>query len=209
MKVGLLNIGIGNILSVYNALHHLEVPCGIIQNSEDVEHYPALIMPGVGAFSEAMSSLRNTHLFDAIQTMVRVNKRPLLGICLGHQLLSEFGDEGGATGGLGFLPGDVTKLQTKSTNPPIRLPHIGWNTVKVKQNSMMFQSIPDGTSFYFLHSYHVRMPELHVLATCHYGEEFTAAAEADNLWSVQFHPEKSHRAGLRLLRNWLNWSKQW
>ncbi|MDQ7038140.1 MAG: imidazole glycerol phosphate synthase subunit HisH [Aquificota bacterium] len=197
MRVFVVNCGSGNIRSVVKALEHVGFSCvGVSQDPEEVKTAEVLVFPGQGAFRRAMENLTVSGMAKVILRHVESGK-PFLGICLGLQLLFERSYEHGKTEGLGVLRGEVTPLP-----PGVKLPHIGWNQVRIRKRSPMFEGIEDGDYFYFVHSYRVVPEESHVIAsTTDYGEEFVSAISVENLWGVQFHPEKSQRKGLRLLEN--------
>lgn len=206
MKVGVLDYGVGNLGSVLRALEELRVTPLLIDRAIDAHHADALILPGVGGFSECKEILDKGGWSDAICEEVQVFKKPLLGICLGMQLLADFGEEGASAGqptrGLGLIPGRVVSL--RSLGCSARIPHIGWNSISTRNGNSIFNGIPDGTDFYFVHSY-AFVPESaeDVIAVTDYGTTVAAAVARANVWGTQFHPEKSSRAGFRLLKNFI------
>ena len=152
---------------------------------------------GVGAFRNAMNELHRLGLVDVIRQLAQ-DKIPLLGICLGMQLLARFGNEGGLENGLGFLEGEVSKLEGEG----LRIPHVGWNTVHQSRDSRLFVNIPQNVDFYFSHSFVMKLDEDSIAtANCNYGQSFTASLEYKNIFGTQFHPEKSSKAGRQLLKN--------
>jgi glutamine amidotransferase len=176
----------------------------ITDNPADIARADRCVLPGVGAFTLAMNRICKSGLNDAIFEFVRELQRPLLGICLGMQLIGDHGEEGQGARGLGLLPARAVRLQPKDATE--RIPHIGWNELVLPEvGTGLFAEIPSGTDFYFVHSYHMvcDRPE-DVLATTPYCGEFVSAVGRDNLLGVQFHPEKSQRAGIRLLQNFLS-----
>ena len=206
MKVGVIDYGVGNLGSVLRALEGLRATPVLIDRAIDAHHVDALILPGVGGFSECKQILDRGGWTEAIRDEAMVYKKPLLGICLGMQLLADFGEEGASdrkpTPGLGLIPGRVVGL--RSLGCSARIPHVGWNSISVKGNNSLFDGIPGGTDFYFVHSY-AFVPEAgdDVIAVTHYGSDVTAAVARGNVWGTQFHPEKSSRAGFRLLKNFI------
>lgn len=194
--IGIIDYGRGNISSVETALDQ----GGFANTTTDqlciLEKCDGLILPGVGAFKDGMEDLRRRRLVPFLQEMAKQGK-PILGICLGLHLLFEVGEEDGETEGLGILGGRVIRLETS-----LKIPHIGWNELEIKRSSPLFEGISDGDTFYFVHSYQAQPIDPSIItATCDYGQEIVAAIGKDNVYGVQFHPEKSSTMGLRLLQN--------
>jgi glutamine amidotransferase len=198
MRIALVDYGMGNLLSVKNALEHVGATLQVASSAAGLDDAGAVVLPGVGAFGEAMRELRARGLQDALEEHVRVRKKPFLGICLGLQLLGDRGHELGTHDGLGWVPGEVERLDVA----PLRVPHIGWSEVEGK--GPLFAGIPERSAFYFVHSFHLvsRDPSV-VHGTTAYGRPFVSAVQAENVMAVQFHPEKSHKWGLELLRNFV------
>jgi len=199
--VTIVNYGMGNLRSIESALHYLGVACVIENRPDRVAASEKLILPGVGSFSRAMANLRSTGLQHALEHAVRSRGVPVLGICLGMQLLATRGTEDGLTDGLGWIPGEVVRFTDRNDR---KIPHIGFNTVARKsQGGAMFSGLPHAADFYFVHSYHFMplAPDT-VTGECEYGEPVVAAIANGNVWGVQFHPEKSQGNGLQLLRNY-------
>lgn len=203
MKVGIVNYGMGNIGSVARALSLLGVEPMVLEEPAGFDRVDRVILPGVGAFSGAMANLHAMGWVDAIDRNVRQGGQPLLGICLGMQLLAQESEENGLTTGLGLIPGRVVSLIKK--NIPQRIPHVGWNEVSPMNGKTLLADIPAGTDFYFVHSY-VFEPahDQDTAAVTDYGARFVAAVEKNNVFGAQFHPEKSSRAGAQVLRNFLD-----
>lgn len=198
--VTIVNYGMGNLRSIESALHHLGFACVIEERPDRVAASEKLILPGVGSFARAMANLRSTGLRDALERAVRGRGVPVLGICLGMQLLAERGTEDGLSDGLGWIPGEVVRFTARNDR---KIPHIGFNSVsRNARGGTMFSGLPDVADFYFVHSYHFvpRAPDA-VTGECEYGEAVVAAVANGNVWGVQFHPEKSQGNGLQILRN--------
>jgi glutamine amidotransferase len=207
MKVGVIDYGVGNLGSVLRALEELRVAPVLVNRAADMHSTDCLILPGVGNFSDCAALLNQGGWTTALRDEVLGYKIPMLGVCLGMQLLadssSEGAGEGHSTPGLGFIPGQVRHLH--SFGCTLRVPHVGWNSViRTRPDDSLFAGIPDGTDFYFVHSY-VFAPKdpADVLATAEYGIPVTAAVRHGHVWGTQFHPEKSSRAGFRLLKNFI------
>jgi imidazole glycerol-phosphate synthase subunit HisH len=195
-RIAILDYGMGNLRSVEKALERVGAAATITADHGEVRECDGVVLPGVGAFPRAMERVRATGLDDLVAER-RDAGVPILGICLGLQLLFERSEELGGAEGLGLLPGSVTELKA----PGRKVPHIGWSPMSWRKESRIAQGIPEGTPFYFVHSFAPRPPDEDVLGTAEYGERFACAAERDNVFGVQFHPEKSSAAGLRLLEN--------
>lgn len=198
-RIGLIDYGAGNFASVRNALRYLGLSVVEVRCHEDFDKATHLVLPGVGTFASAMRRLVSSDLVDLLHEFVIRQRKPFLGICVGMQLLANAGSEFEICPGLGFIQGTVEKV---NSGPTLRLPHIGWNTVTVRRSSRLFAYVNEAPTFYFVHSYHV-VPshEPLVTATCWYGTDVTAAIEQDNVFGVQFHPEKSQQDGLLLLKH--------
>jgi imidazole glycerol-phosphate synthase subunit HisH len=201
-SVGVVDSNICNLTSVLNALKLLDVDAKTCKDPQSLEEHSHLILPGVGAYSKGMETLRISGLEQAILEAAKKGT-PILGLCLGMQLLAEAGTEFGSTLGLALVPGVVTRLEPSS--PTFRVPHIGWNEVSTVRDSILFRDMPDNpASFYFVHSFgfaDARAPE--VCALTDHGGPVVVAVEKDNVFGVQFHPEKSQRCGLALLKNFV------
>ncbi len=196
--ITVIDLGISNISSVRRALQHLAVEVVVTDRASEVRNADKLILPGVGNFSEGMGKLRSLELDDLLYEMVIENDVPILGICLGMQLFSTSGEEGGVTKGLGFVNAE-TRLH-RAAQHGLRIPHIGWNDVR-NNDLPLFETIDDNACFYFVHSYEVIPKEPIRVSYCNYGVDFVAAIQKNNIHGVQFHPEKSQGVGLRLLNN--------
>jgi glutamine amidotransferase len=209
MKVGVIDYGVGNLGSVMRALEELRVTPTLIDRALDMHAMDCLILPGVGNFADCAHLLHKGGWPEALCDEVRGSGKHLLGVCVGMQLLASSSMEGAdasapqGTLGLDLIPGRVKHLRTLGCG--LRVPHVGWNSVSpVTSQGGLFDGIPEGTDFYFVHSYaFVTEDPADVLATTDYGIPVTAAVRRGNVWGTQFHPEKSSRAGFRLLRNFI------
>lgn len=198
MKIVIIDYGLGNLRSIEKALQYVGAEVEISNNPEAIDRADALILPGVGAFRDAMMH------FSMLERVVKdaVNDgKPLLGICLGMQMLATESEEGGLHRGIDIIPGRVIRFPTSE----LKVPHMGWNSLIIKKNIPMLNGIEDGSFVYFVHSYHVSTNTEYEVALCDYGLEFPAVIsnKAGNVVGTQFHPEKSGAIGLRMLRNFV------
>jgi glutamine amidotransferase len=199
--ITIINYGLGNIKAIGNIYERLNIPFKIANNSDDVKGAEKIILPGVGAFDEAMTMLNESGFRIVLDDEVLTNKIPVLGICVGMQILARKSDEGNLPG-LGWIDGEVKKINKNLLAYKPKLPHLGWNSINIKQNSTILNNINKEDGFYFLHSYYFECDnEQNVLANTFYGYEFASAINKDNIYGVQFHPEKSHHNGIQLLKN--------
>jgi glutamine amidotransferase len=201
MTVAIIDYGMGNLGSVTRALEELGAPSKLAASRGALRDAERIILPGVGNFAEAMGLLQSLDLVEGLREAAAAG-RPILGICLGMQLLASRGHEGGESAGIGLIPGDVVRLDPQ---PGERVPHIGWNEVNHAGAGLpLFRDIPSGTDFYFVHSYHFRpKAQSSVWATTAFAGGVVSVAGVGHVCGVQFHPEKSSRAGRQLLQNWL------
>ena len=196
VRIAILDYGMGNLRSVEKALEHVGVTAKISNDAGEVRAADGVILPGVGAFPRAMERVHDLHLDELIAER-RETGVPILGICLGLQLFFDSTTELGGAEGLGLLEGPVDGLDA----PGLKVPHIGWSPVRWERESRLAEGIPSETPFYFVHSFAPEPVEDELLGSAEYGARFACAAERDNVFGVQFHPEKSSAAGLRLLSN--------
>jgi glutamine amidotransferase len=203
-EIAIIDYGMGNIGSVANSLARLGATARICSNPAELSRAAAYILPGVGAFHAAMDNLRERKLDRALTDEVVGRQKPFLGICLGMQLLAQDSVELGLSSGLGWIDGHVLKLEPADHRP---VPHVGWNDVRSRAAHPLFERVEEGANFFFDHSFHLQCPAGLVVATAGYGGDWTAAVQHGNILGVQFHPEKSQRNGLRLLRNFLRFAE--
>lgn len=202
MNIGIVDYGMGNLASIARMLEDIDVRTFIAPSPAKLLEADRIILPGVGAFSAAVENLDRDGWRETIQRMVTELDRPLLGICLGMQLLADRGEEGGESRGLGLIPGSVSSLRSV-VDVTVRVPHVGWNEV-VHDGDPLFDGIPSMTDFYFVHSYAFRCADpVDQVGTTAYGTSVAAAVRRAHIWGVQFHPEKSSQAGRRLLQNFV------
>ena len=198
--LAILDYDMANLRSVQKAFEHVGAQARIISHPEEVESADKLVLPGVGAFKDAVATLRSRHLVEPIVAHVNAGK-PLLGICLGLQMLFDVGYEDGEHQGLGILPGKCIRFDVDATQH-LKVPHMGWNQIHIEQDAPLFGGIEQDASVYFVHSYHVVPADDSVVATTtDYGGPFVSSIWRDNLMATQFHPEKSQKVGLHILEN--------
>jgi len=203
--VGIVDYGMGNLLSVYHAVEMAGGEPRICTQPEELSDVERILLPGVGSFGQCVENLKERGFVEALQENVVEKGKPFFGICLGMQVLARQGFEGGDYPGLGWLDADVVLL--KPSDPALRVPQIGWNSVTYRKESPLFKGLPAEPDFYFVHSYFMRCREESVLeASCDYGGVVTASVRKDNIFASQFHPEKSQDFGLRVLENFLKWN---
>lgn len=197
----MIDYGMGNLRSVTNALRSLGGDAAVVSAPEELQSAEKIVLPGVGAFADGMRNLRAGGWADALEREVRGKGKPFLGLCVGLQLLAESGSEHGSTRGLGWIGGSVERF---ASDNGLRVPHIGWNDVEFAEGNSMYEGLGSGDAFYFVHSFVLRPTDESVVSGwCDYGGPFAASVETENIRAAQFHPEKSHRAGLQLLKNFL------
>jgi len=200
--ISILDYGAGNTNSVIRMIEKVGGRARRVSSSDDVLASEKLLIPGVGAFDHGMNMLHEKGLVDALNKVALEKKIPVLGICLGMQLMCNRSDEGDRPG-LGWIDADVTRFLS-ATTPSLRVPHMGWNTVSIQKNSQLIPRTDIENRFYFVHSYKVCCHNASdVLTMTHYGQDFVSSFQRHNLYGVQFHPEKSHSFGMKLFRNFL------
>ena len=203
VRVGIVDCSISNLASVLHAFRHIGAETVATRDPGELSMFTHLVLPGVGSFGKGMENLHAAGLVDPLRAWAGAGK-PLLGLCLGMQLLSEEGEEFGPTGGLGLIRGRVVRL--KPADPALRLPHVGWNEVTRSGKSRLLEGLGVAPAFYFVHSYCYGEPGAeYVTGTCEYGGPQVAVVEHGNVLGAQFHPEKSQRAGIELLGAFARW----
>lgn len=199
--IGILDYGMANLRSVQNAFARVGHPAEILQRPEQIQACDRLVLPGVGAFKDAMIALRTSGAAEAVVAHID-GGRPFLGICLGLQLLFDVGHEDGEHAGLGVLKGECVRFNVDLPGAGLKVPHMGWNQLAFKRPSPLLHGVEDGSNVYFVHGYHVVPTDENVIATTtDYGRPFVSSVWRDNVVATQFHPEKSQAVGLALLKN--------
>jgi len=203
-KIVIVDYGVGNLHSVYKKLSQLKVEVFISQSPKEIAGDAKIILPGIGHFGKGIQNLKVLSLIDVLQEEVIVGKKPILGICLGMQLMGLGSQEAPEENGLGWLDTEVVRFHEKDTQH-FKVPHIGWNQLRIRKESALTQNISSSAEFYFSHSYHLSdINSCIVLSETDYGYPFVSAVAQDNIFGVQFHPEKSHEQGIRFFKNFLN-----
>ncbi|MFI3167410.1 MAG: imidazole glycerol phosphate synthase subunit HisH [Bacillota bacterium] len=196
--IAIIDYGAGNLFSVKNALDFLKIPNIITSNKEEIESASGIILPGVGAFPKAMQMLNATGLAEFLKE--QTTKKPLLGICLGMQMLFETSYEFEKVAGLGLIPGEIKPIP----NCGLKIPHMGWNNLEITNESSLLQGVKEGEHVYFVHSYMAYTDKKYISAVASYGEKITGVVQNGNVFGTQFHPEKSGEVGLKMLTNFWN-----
>lgn len=197
-KIGIIDHNYGNFSSVFNAIEFLHVEFGVISHPDQFNEYSHFILPGVGSYLELMKKLSKKKLINSIIDVID-QKKLFLGICVGMQILTDYGEEFIKSNGLKLIDGSTTKMNTNEI-----LPHVGWNEILIDKKSKLFDGIKNKSEFYFTHSYVVECDNKYVSSNFEYGSNFISSIEKQNIFGVQFHPEKSQKNGLRLLNNFCN-----
>jgi glutamine amidotransferase len=200
--IAIVDYQMGNLRSVQKAFEQVGCEAILTNRISDLKNAHRVVLPGVGAFPDAMTEINRRNLADPLRELIRSGK-PFLGICLGLQLLFETSQEGEVSQGLGIFGGDVRKFDL---NPEYKVPHMGWNEINFDQDSPLLKNVPPQSYVYFVHSYYVQPTDPGVVAlSAHHGHTFCAAAARDNIFATQFHPEKSQAVGLQIIKNFANW----
>jgi imidazole glycerol-phosphate synthase subunit HisH len=204
--IAIIDYGMGNLQSVAKILHRIGVNFMISSFPREIEKCDKIVLPGVGHFGKAVDNLKGLQLWDAIYEAVIVKKKPVLGICLGMQLMAKHSEEGDAVG-FGWFDAEVVRFRVQDTLK-YKVPHMGWNQVSITKPDPMFDGVDLQQGFYFVHSYYVKCNDpADILSETDYGFRFTSAIRKENIIGVQYHPEKSHEAGEKLLKNFVNLQK--
>ena len=201
--LAIVDYGMGNLNSVKKKLYRLKTTASITSNPKDIIKADKIILVGVGHFAKAMKNIKELNLLDTLNEVAIIKKKPVLGICLGMQLMAKDSEEGNAEG-LGWLDANVRKMQVDDTLR-FKIPHTGWNKITQSKKSHLMKGIPESSEFYFVHSYHLMSNETsNILNETEYCFKFTSAIEKNNIFGVQYHPEKSHDVGEVLLKNFIS-----
>ena len=196
--IAIIDYGMGNLRSIQNKLQRLDADACITSDPLEIEKANKLILPGVGHFATGMENLRSRRLIDPIGHKVVDHHTPILGICLGMQLFSRHSAEGDVPG-LGYIDAETVRLPPNN----VKIPHMGWNTLENRAPCVLFDNLPEDAELYFVHSFHVQAPKAVIASTTDYGITFASTIHQNNIYGTQFHPEKSHGAGMTILRNFL------
>ena len=198
--IGIIDYGLGNINAISNIYNKLKINNIIIKSIEGFEKSDKLILPGVGAFDSAMNLLSNSNFVSEIQKQIFQKEKKLLGICVGMQIFAESSAEG-KSNGLNFFEAKVKKINTNDQKK-LRLPHMGWNSINITKDDLLFKDLDDNEYFYFCHSYFFECKnKKNILAETNYGHQFSSVVKNENIYGIQFHPEKSHDSGVKILNN--------
>ncbi|MCK5163235.1 MAG: imidazole glycerol phosphate synthase subunit HisH [Desulfobacula sp.] len=198
--IAIVDYNMGNLRSVEKAFQKIGASVVITNDHKIIENADKIVLPGVGAFREGMENLKQLGLIELLNKEVIQNRKIFLGICLGMQLLGKKSYEIEETPGLNWVEGDVEKFKIKN----LKVPHVGWNNIFFTKKSSLFQNIPDQIDFYFVHSYYFESGTEYTTSLTNYGVDFASSVNKDNIYGCQFHPEKSQRFGLEILRNFMN-----
>ena len=201
--IGIVDYKMGNLASVINAFKSLGEDVILESDPSQIGKYDKLILPGVGAFGDAMEHLQSNGMDKAVKAYAKSGK-PLLGICLGMQLLFNSSEEFGATQGLGLIEGKIIAFGQSKFDHPQKVPHMGWNELFTQNNSPLFAGLDADFYLYFVHSFHAVCDDKYVIGKTHYGYKFVSAVQKDNIYGIQPHPEKSHENGLKIIKNFIN-----
>jgi glutamine amidotransferase len=197
--IAIVDYNMGNLRSVQNAFSKIDSKTTIISDPDKLATYDKVILPGVGAFGDAMESLKSSGMQEALTAYAKKGN-PIMGVCLGMQLLFENSEEFGTHAGLGLIEGEVKAFELSKFHTPLKVPHMGWNDIITKK-SPLFKDLPQRFYLYFVHSYHVVCDEKYMIGKTHYGYNFASAVQKEHIYGFQPHPEKSHENGLQILKN--------
>lgn len=199
--IAIIDYGLGNVKALAGVYKKLNIPAKIVKQAEDLKNVSKVILPGVGSFDYAMQRLENSGMRKILGGMVSERGIPVLGVCIGMQMLARSSDEG-VLPGLGWIDGEVRKFKFSCSGQPMCVPHMGWNDIRAVKSNVLLQGLTADDRFYFLHSYYFHSCKSdEIVAVTDYGGEFTSVVNSGNIFGVQFHPEKSHQSGVRLLEN--------
>ena len=199
--ISIIDYGSGNINAISNIYDKLKIPYDIVSTPKQLENSNKIILPGVGSFDHCMQKLNQSGLKDILNRKVLIEKTPVLGICIGLQLMAEKSEEGECSG-LGWIKGEVKKFNKNIIIHKPKIPHMGWNTIRVVNKAELFKGINLEKGFYFIHSYYIdTLNDENIMTTTVYGDVFVSGIYSSNIFAVQFHPEKSHSNGMKLLKN--------
>ena len=199
--IAIIDYGVGNLGSIQNMCKRLQLDAEITSDISAIENADKIILPGVGSFDNGMENLNNSGLVPILNKLAIEDKKPILGICLGMQLLGKSSEEG-TLSGLGWLDAETIRFKFDGLNARLKIPHMGWNHVNIKNEDTIFMDMYPKARYYFVHSLYVKCNDpANVLATTNYGFDFHSAVQKDNIMGTQFHPEKSHKFGMKLLEN--------
>ncbi len=198
--IGIVDYNMGNLASVINAFAKVGADAKLESDPSKLAQYDKLILPGVGAFGDAMEHLQRNGMDEAVKAFA-LSGKPLLGICLGMQLLFESSEEFGSTEGLGLIPGKVVAFDKGKFDHPQKVPHMGWNELFVQHDTSIFSGLNNDFYLYFVHSFHAICDDKYTIGKTHYGYEFVSAVQNGNIYGIQPHPEKSHKNGLKIIEN--------
>lgn len=198
--IGIVDYNMGNLASVINAFTKVGANAKLESDPAKIHHYDKLILPGVGAYGDAMEHLKENGMDQAVIAYAKTGK-PLLGICLGMQLLFESSEEFGNTKGLGLIPGKVVAFNEQKFDHLLKVPHMGWNELFVQEETSLFKGLKKDFYLYFVHSFHAVCDDIYTIGKTHYGYEFVSAVQNGNIYGIQPHPEKSHKNGLKIIEN--------
>ncbi len=200
--IAIVDYNMGNLGSVMNAFTKVGSSATLLSNPDDLSKYDRVVLPGVGAFGDAMQHLNHSGMNQAIKEFAATGK-PLMGTCLGMQLLFNDSQEFGSSQGLGLIPGSIVPFDASKFDTPLKVPHMGWNEmfIDTDNDDALFANLPSDFYLYFVHSYHAECDDRYITGKTHYGYSFPSAVQKDNIYGFQPHPEKSHNTGLKIIEN--------